>query len=947
MNKTTILQIITSLAIFISVSILLFLMGLENWPVLGILAKPGAFFYKSFSWTAWYIPIFLLLNRWIINKEKTQFLFQYLLGTSLIPFLTLALLVQILQGNRQSPASAYYLEVLGSAGSSALFTLFLALEGLVIYGVYQWGFKRLMNLKSVSLKDSAAEFWSWIRLSLGMAEEKQSVTAEEPAVVKEVLDEPVVPSILTASQLQREMDSYEERNSVIDRVAADFTKDATPQMVEALEYIESRNQDTDTTPWWAQAPIQDEAHTQEDPFVEEMIALEQEMEDKKEPDVHWDQLKKLRGAMDQAKAQEPGITKKSEAMYDHLLEKMRAQGKVAPEEILGTLRGTHPEEAVELDPAPQYPGEEDPLKLDPLGLGDLSPEEFAGLKEEILPGDLGTGELEELTAVEEDSFFAPGIEASFQKKIPSRPEGLNIDTPKDREKKNKTLEALLPKGIPHVSREDRGKYAKGYDIPVEGLLQGFEDSSYAEIDEGTREAANRLKETLEEFKIQAEVTGIRKGPVVTMFEILPAPGVKLSKITNLADNIALRLAASRVRIVAPIPGKHAVGIEVPNKKRALVSFSEMIQSQEFQKKEKNLPIVIGKDISGDIQIVDLAKTPHLLIAGATGSGKSVCVNALICSLLYKRSPDEVKMIMVDPKIVELKFYNDIPHLLTPVITEPKKALQAIQWALYEMERRYALLDALGTRDITSYNAKVKSRKLATNKLPYIVIVVDEFADLMATCGKELEGIIARLAAMSRAVGIHLVLATQRPSVDVITGLIKANFPSRIAFMVASKTDSRIILDSMGAEKLLGKGDLLFTSAWDPFPIRMQAAFLSEEEVENVVAHVKTLGEPEYIDDEIFVDEEDDELGQPSLFAEDADPLYDKALEIVLHAGKASASYLQRRLKIGYNRAARLVEEMEQRGIVGPAQGSKPRQVIHIPDRVPGVESVDEPAYEMA
>jgi len=490
-----------------------------------------------------------------------------------------------------------------------------------------------------------------------------------------------------------------------------------------------------------------------------------------------------------------------------------------------------------------------------------------------------------------------------------------------------TRESHLPKGIPHVERKDRSRYGGKYDVPVNGLLRPHGDQGYLRIDEATQEAAEKLRMTLEEFKIQAEVTGIRKGPVVTMFEILPAPGVKLSKITNLADNIALRLAASRVRIVAPIPGKHAVGIEVPNKKRSLVSFSEMIDSTPFREDEKALPIVLGKDISGDAQVVDLAKTPHLLIAGATGSGKSVCVNSLICSLLYKRSPDEVRLMMVDPKIVELKFYNDIPHLLTPVITDPKKALQAIQWCLYEMERRYALLDALGARDITSYNNKVEKRQLATNKLPYIVVVVDEFADLMATSGKELEGILARLAAMSRAVGIHLVLATQRPSIDVITGLIKANFPSRIAFMVASKTDSRIILDSMGAEKLLGKGDLLFTSSWEPFPIRMQAAFLSEDEVENVVAHVKTLGEPDYIDDEIFMEDEEGDTDNASLFSDDADPLYDKALEIVLHAGKASASYLQRRLKIGYNRAARLVEEMEERGIVGPAQGSKPRQVI--------------------
>jgi S-DNA-T family DNA segregation ATPase FtsK/SpoIIIE len=471
---------------------------------------------------------------------------------------------------------------------------------------------------------------------------------------------------------------------------------------------------------------------------------------------------------------------------------------------------------------------------------------------------------------------------------------------------------------------------KTYSVPIEGVLAEYPDDRYSEIDEDTRKAARVLEVTLEEFKISAKVTGIKKGPVITMFELLPAPGVKISKITNLADNIALRLAASRVRIVAPIPGKHAVGIEVPNKKRAIVSFSEMVSAPEMNDQDMSVPIVLGKDIRGGTQVIDLTRTPHLLIAGATGSGKSVCVNALICSILYSRSPADVKMILVDPKIVELKLYNDIPHLLTPVITDPKKAIQAIQWCLYEMERRYALLDALGVREIRSYNKRIKERKLATTALPYLILVIDEFADLMATSGKELEAMIARLAAMSRAVGIHLVLATQRPSADVITGLIKANFPSRVAFMVASMMDSRIIIDSAGAEKLLGKGDMLFTSAWDPFPSRVQGAFMSEDEVERVVAYVKTLGAPEYIDDEIFID--DDENDEPSYSTgSSSDPLFNKALEIVASAGKASASYLQRRLKIGYNRAARLVEQMEDMGIVGPQNGSKPRDVIHMPD----------------
>lgn len=470
-----------------------------------------------------------------------------------------------------------------------------------------------------------------------------------------------------------------------------------------------------------------------------------------------------------------------------------------------------------------------------------------------------------------------------------------------------------------------------YSVPSEGILNDYPDGHYWVIDDQTRLAAEVLKETLEEFKIKAEVTGIQKGPVITMFEILPAPGVKLSKIANLADNIAMRLAASRIRIVAPIPGKHAVGIEIPNKERAKVSFKEMLQDDKFQDSKNEIPLALGKDITGNPQIIDLVKTPHLLIAGATGSGKSVCVNSIICSILYKRTPDEVRLLLIDPKIVELKFYNDIPHLLTPVITEPKRAFQALQYCIYLMEQRYILLDSMGVRDIRSYNKKIIRNRIATKKLPYIVVVVDEFADLIATSGKELESILARLAAMARAVGIHLVLATQRPSIDVITGLIKANIPSRIAFMVSNKIDSRIILDTIGADKLLGQGDMLFSAAWDPTLTRIQGAFLSEAEVESVTDYVKTLGTPDYIDDEIFYEEEEDATDNSNYSVND--PLMDKAVEIVVAAGKASASYLQRRLQIGYNRAARIVEDMEARGIVGPPNGSKPREILHVPDRV--------------
>ncbi len=466
-----------------------------------------------------------------------------------------------------------------------------------------------------------------------------------------------------------------------------------------------------------------------------------------------------------------------------------------------------------------------------------------------------------------------------------------------------------------------------YGIPVHNVLKNRDGDQYWIIDDETKRAARILTESLREFNIEAEVTGIRKGPVITLFEVLPAPGVRVSKIANLADNIALRLAAPSVRIVAPIPGRHAVGIEVPNRVRAIVSFKEMISLDVMQKSPYEIPVALGKDILGEAQVIDLVQTPHLLIGGATNSGKSVLVNSIICSILFRKSPDEVRLFLIDPKIVELKLYNGCPHLLTPVITEPKKAFQALQYCISEMERRYTLLDALGVRDVRAFNKK--ARKERVQRLPYIVIVVDEFADLMATTGKELESTLARLAAMARAVGIHMVLATQRPSIDVITGLIKANIPSRIAFMVANKFDSRIIIDAVGAEKLLGKGDMLFSAAWNPFPTRIQGAYIDDEETDSVTEYVKKMGPPQYIEDEVFFDDEEtgDFEGEPG-----NDPLFEQALGIVLAQGKASASYLQRRLKVGYNRAARLVEEMEMRGIVGPAQGSKPREIIHVPSK---------------
>gem|GEM_PF-5943205 len=473
-------------------------------------------------------------------------------------------------------------------------------------------------------------------------------------------------------------------------------------------------------------------------------------------------------------------------------------------------------------------------------------------------------------------------------------------------------------------KESRG--LSSYAPPSEQLLSTYPDVT-EEDDAYTQAAASALMKTFEEFGIEAQLTGIQKGPVVTMFEILPAPGVRVSSITNLSDNIALQLAASRVRIVAPIPGKQAVGIEVPNRKRTIVSFKEMLSALDEHSRAK-IPMVLGKDIMGELKVVDLVRTPHLLIAGATGSGKSVCVNSLICSILYRRSPRDVRLMLIDPKIVELKLYNDIPHLLTPVITESKKTLKALQYCIYEMERRYSLLDSLGVRDVSSYNAKIKEKNLTAEHLPYIVVILDEFADLMNTIGKELENYLARLAAMARAVGIHLVLATQRPSTNVITGLIKANIPSRIAFMVVSNTDSRIIIDMPGAEKLLGRGDMLFLSSWEAYPTRIQGAFLSEEEVERIAEDVKAKGEPDYLDESYFLDDEEDaEFEGYDSEGSENDPLMSQALRIIQERSVASASMLQRRLKIGYNRAARMIETMEEMGVVGPAQGSKPREVL--------------------
>lgn len=436
--------------------------------------------------------------------------------------------------------------------------------------------------------------------------------------------------------------------------------------------------------------------------------------------------------------------------------------------------------------------------------------------------------------------------------------------------------------------------------------------------------AKILEDTLKSFGVDAKVLQVSRGPSVTRYELQPSPGVKVSRITNLSDDLALNLAAPGVRIEAPIPGKAAVGIEVPNKEVVAVSLREVIESNEFKEFNSRVAFAIGKDISGKCIVTDIAKMPHLLIAGATGSGKSVCINTLITSLIYKSSPEDVKMLMIDPKVVELSVYNGIPHLLIPVVTDPKKASSALYWAVNEMTNRYKLFADNNVRNIESYNKMIESKGNGT-KLPQIVLIIDELADLMMAAPNDVEDTICRLAQMARAAGMHLVIATQRPSVDVITGVIKANIPSRISFAVSSQIDSRTILDMAGAEKLLGKGDMLFMPIGENKPLRIQGAFISEKEVESIVEFLKQSAQPEY--NETIIEEIENNTDKAAPANDDVDELLPEAIRVAVDYGQASASMLQRRLRVGFNRAARLVEEMELRGIVGPQDGSKPRQVL--------------------
>ena len=485
---------------------------------------------------------------------------------------------------------------------------------------------------------------------------------------------------------------------------------------------------------------------------------------------------------------------------------------------------------------------------------------------------------------------------------------------------------VVSKEIEHSINEVGETVKKDYLFPTMDLLNVNSKLKLKNEDKKDLiENANKLEETLSNFGVEAKVVQVTKGPSVTRFELQPSPGVKVSKIVNLQDDIALGLAANGVRMEAPIPGKAAIGIEVPNKKQSPVFLREVLDSKEFTNTNKNLAFALGKDITGKCIVGDLSKMPHMLIAGATGSGKSVCINSLIISLLYKYSPDQVKLLMVDPKVVELSVYNGIPHLLIPVVTDPKKAAGALNWAVNEMNKRYNLFSQMKVKNIESYNNLFDKGEIQ-EKLPYIVVIVDELADLMMACPNDVEDYICRLAQMARAAGMHLIIATQRPSVDVITGVIKANIPSRVSFAVSSGTDSRTILDQVGAEKLLGRGDMLYYPIGENKPVRVQGAFISEEEVENVVDFIKQSDEDvDYSED--ILNHINNEVSTESIVTNEGDELLEEAMKIVVEYQQASTSFIQRKLRVGFNRASRIMDELEERGVISEKDGSKPRQVL--------------------
>lgn len=484
-----------------------------------------------------------------------------------------------------------------------------------------------------------------------------------------------------------------------------------------------------------------------------------------------------------------------------------------------------------------------------------------------------------------------------------------------------------------VPQENMETEQKEYKLPSVEILKTVKHKSAKDVSTELKNNAQLLVETLASFGVQAEITDISRGPTVTRYELKPASGVRISKITNLADDIALNLAAVNVRIEAPIPGKAAVGIEIPNTVKNSVSMREVVDSADFDSQKSLLSASLGKDIAGKTVFCDVAKMPHLLIAGTTGSGKSVCMNSIIVSILYRANPDEVKFLMIDPKKVEFSKYENIPHLLVPVVTDPRKASGALGWAVSEMLQRYQKFSDTGVRDIEGYNKYVAKHE-DMKPMPKIVICIDELADLMMAAPKEVEDSICRLAQMARAAGMHLVIATQRPSVDVITGLIKANISSRIALTVSSAIDSRTILDTGGAEKLLGQGDMLYSPIGANKPLRVQGCYISDEEVEALCDYIKNQGESQYseeiqkeIEDKAVQDKSSSKFTDEVDAGENLDPLFEDAVDVVLETGKASTSFLQRKLGVGYSRGSKIMDQMEEKRIIGPAEGAKPRQIL--------------------
>ena len=514
----------------------------------------------------------------------------------------------------------------------------------------------------------------------------------------------------------------------------------------------------------------------------------------------------------------------------------------------------------------------------------------------------------------------------------------NLFKQEEETKQEKVKEVLTLEHAMSAEDED-------YEFPPIILLKQGTGNVTKNSKKALADTANKLQKTLYSFGVTAKVENVSVGPAITRYEIKPAEGVRVSKIANLADDIALNLAAESIRIEAPIPGKQAVGIEIPNKENEVVHLRDILESDKFLDAKSKLTIALGKDVAGENVIADISKMPHVLIAGSTGSGKSVCINTLITSIIYKAKPSEVKLVMVDPKIVELSVYNGIPHLLIPVVTDPKKAAGALAWAVQEMENRYSLFAGKGVRDLKGYNNIMEKEANGAGKLPQIVIIIDELADLMMVAAKDVEDAICRLAQKARAAGMHLVIATQRPSVDVITGLIKANVPSRIAFAVSSQVDSRTILDMAGAEKLLGKGDMLFYPAGASKPMRVQGAFVDDKEVEKIVDFIKSNSNATYSEEvlESIEKANSTEKDVKDIDQEDdTDPLLDEAIETVIETRQASTSFIQRRFKVGYARAGRIIDQMEERGIISGYQGSKPREVLMTKERWEELSMQQEP-----